>query len=393
MDDIPTLKVENLTSKSESTYFGLVLVFALLAWLFLLVSFLAIWAIVIGVMMWFGAGILAAHLRSEAVEVNEGQLPELYTIFGEVCQSLGLREIPRLYVMESGGLLNAFTMRFSGRNFVVLYADIVETFGADSKEVRFIMGHEVGHIHRAHIIKGIFLGPGLIMPLLGSAYSRACESTCDRYGAYAAQSVQASANAMLALAGGKEAPQLFNATQFAEQYYTERGFFVSVHELASGYPTLSRRVGQLLALNNTRFEAKAGRNVLAYPFALFSPGAGAGSAGSLMVFVVIIGLLAAMAIPAFQKVREQSQEKACINNMRILESAYDMYALENGEYATLMEELTVPDYGFTVPPVCLIGGEYGLELDANDQPITYCSEHGTQAEALQVNAGYSPAGY
>ena len=34
----------------------------------------------------------------------------------------------------------------------------------------------------------------------------------------------------------------------------------------------------------------------------------------IMIVVVIIGLLAAMAIPAFQKVRVASQDKAVLNN-------------------------------------------------------------------------------
>ncbi len=50
----------------------------------------------------------------------------------------------------------------------------------------------------------------------------------------------------------------------------------------------------------------------------------------IMIVVVIIGLLAAMAIPAFQKVRTSSQDKAVINNARQLASASDQYFLENG---------------------------------------------------------------
>ena len=50
----------------------------------------------------------------------------------------------------------------------------------------------------------------------------------------------------------------------------------------------------------------------------------------IMIVVVIIGLLAAMAIPAFQKVRTASQDKAVLNNMRQLASAADQYYLENG---------------------------------------------------------------
>jgi type IV pilus assembly protein PilA len=50
----------------------------------------------------------------------------------------------------------------------------------------------------------------------------------------------------------------------------------------------------------------------------------------IMIVVVIIGLLAAMAIPAFQKVRQSSQDKAVMNNVRQLSAASDQYFLENG---------------------------------------------------------------
>ena len=49
-----------------------------------------------------------------------------------------------------------------------------------------------------------------------------------------------------------------------------------------------------------------------------------------MIVVVIIGMLAAMAIPAFQKVRIASQDKAVLNNARQLAAAADQYYLENG---------------------------------------------------------------
>ena len=50
----------------------------------------------------------------------------------------------------------------------------------------------------------------------------------------------------------------------------------------------------------------------------------------IMIVVVIIGMLAAMAIPAFKKVRIASQDKAVLNNARQLSSAVDQYFLENG---------------------------------------------------------------
>jgi len=50
----------------------------------------------------------------------------------------------------------------------------------------------------------------------------------------------------------------------------------------------------------------------------------------IMIVVVIIGLLAAMAIPAFQKVRQNSIEKTLANDARQIASAANQYYLESG---------------------------------------------------------------
>lgn len=50
----------------------------------------------------------------------------------------------------------------------------------------------------------------------------------------------------------------------------------------------------------------------------------------IMIVVVIIGLLASIALPAWQKVRSASQDKAVLNNARQLAAAADQYFLETG---------------------------------------------------------------
>jgi type IV pilus assembly protein PilA len=62
----------------------------------------------------------------------------------------------------------------------------------------------------------------------------------------------------------------------------------------------------------------------------------------IMIVVVIIGLLAAMAIPAFQKVRTNSQDKAVLNNARQLSAGADQYYLENGVSSVLLSDLLGP---------------------------------------------------
>jgi len=62
----------------------------------------------------------------------------------------------------------------------------------------------------------------------------------------------------------------------------------------------------------------------------------------IMIVVVIIGLLASMAIPAFQKVRTSSQDKAVLNNARQLSAASDQYYLENGVSTVVLSDLLGP---------------------------------------------------
>jgi Zn-dependent protease with chaperone function/Tfp pilus assembly major pilin PilA len=376
------LTLANLTLQKEKSYFIWVLLISIVVWLLIAVSIVGIfYAAFFAFFMWLGSGLLIAYLRSEAVRVDETQLPQLHASFREVCARLGVENPPALYVLQAGGMLNAFATRFVGRDFVVVYSDFLEALGADSPEMRFILGHELGHIKSRHVAKQIFLGPGLFFPLIGPAYRRAWESSCDRHGAFAAQDVDGSVRAMMTLSGGRENGRTLNAETFSSQYTGDRGFFVSLHELTSSYPTLSRRVADLLALKSGDAPARtAERHPLAYLVALGMPGGnmgGGGGASSVLVIVVIIGLLAAMAIPAFQKVRQASIQKACVNNERQLEAAFDQYRLENSKGATNWSDIVGPSKFVPTMPICPATGTYSASYDKTTGYEVTCSVHGS----------------
>ena len=377
------LSPANLSAPKEASYFTVVLLLSILFWVVIAISIVGIfYALMFGFFMWLGNGLLVAYLRSESVRVDERQLPELHAAFQQVCQQLGEVKMPALYVIQAGGLLNAFATRFAGRDFVVVYSDFLEALGPSSPEMKFILGHELGHIKSRHIAKQIFLGPGMFFPLIGPAYRRAWETSCDRYGAYAAQDSDGSVRAMMIVSGGKQHGRTLSADAFAGQHADERGFFVSLHELTSTYPTLSRRVADLLSLKTGQPAAKPDRSPLAYFFALFMPGGnlgGGGGAASGLIVVVIIGLLAAMAIPAFQKVRENSINKGCQNNQRILAGAFDQQSMENGKPAAQIADLVGTGPGKFIPtlPRCPKGGTYEIPEGATSGAEIYCSEHGT----------------
>jgi prepilin-type N-terminal cleavage/methylation domain-containing protein len=83
----------------------------------------------------------------------------------------------------------------------------------------------------------------------------------------------------------------------------------------------------------------------------------------IMIVVVIIGLLAAIAIPAFQKVRLRSQASRMANDFKQFEAAFQRFVLENGSWpvATGMGLIPtgmngyLPD-GYT--QVSPLGGQY-----------------------------------
>ena len=372
------LSPSQISLPKEKTYFVFVALISAVFWLLIAITIVGIfYAALFGLMAWLGNGLLTAYLRAEAVRVNERQLPELHATFGRAWEKLGcVGPLPALYVIQAGGALNAFATRFSGRNFVVVYSDILEAFGPSSSEMQFILGHEIGHLKSNHILKQILLAPGIFTPLIGPAYLRACEASCDRHGAFASDDLNGAIRAMLTLGGGREQGRTLNADAFASQHGDERGFFISWHELTSGYPTLSARTAQLINLGRPgTAPASPSRNPLAYIFALFTPGGRLAGGGNVLVFVVIIGLLAAMAIPAFQKVREQSQIKACENNRRMIAGSFDAAALENGKTPTSYEEFIGPDKALAVMPTCPSHGEY--EVSANDDHTAQvtCSTH------------------
>jgi type IV pilus assembly protein PilA len=59
----------------------------------------------------------------------------------------------------------------------------------------------------------------------------------------------------------------------------------------------------------------------------------------IMIVVVIIGMLAALAIPGFKKIREASQDKAVLSNARQLAAATDQYMMEYGKSTVAITNL------------------------------------------------------
>jgi len=193
-------------------------------------------------------GLLIGYLKGNAVRVTENQFPEVYRIATTQSEKLGMRKAPAIYVVQSGGLLNAFATRFFGNDFVVIYSDVLATaYEGGNKALEFIIGHELGHILRKHSTKNSLLFPSFIVPFLNQAYSRACEYTCDRIGYSLCP--EGSVPGMLILAAGKHLHSKVNIDEFLRSSQEERGFWKWFAEVFSSHPNLPKRISLFMAFS------------------------------------------------------------------------------------------------------------------------------------------------
>ena len=86
----------------------------------------------------------------------------------------------------------------------------------------------------------------------------------------------------------------------------------------------------------------------------------------IMIVVAIIGLLAAIAIPSFMKARTTSQQKACINNLRQIESGKEQWALANKKAQGDDIVTTEIDVYMKEAPDCPAGGDYTYDKIGTD---------------------------
>lgn len=230
----------------ERVYFAICLVVSVLVYVALIVSLIGIAYIVGGVIVTVLIhGFLIGHLRGNAIRVTSRQFPDLHRVINELSAKMEM-PAPVVYVLQSGGVLNAFATRFLGRDFVVLFSDVLEVASRDGEAaVAFIVGHELAHIKRGHVRWRWVIYPAMLVPFLGAAYSRACEYTCDSFGAFCRP--DGAVPGLLILAAGSRLYRQVDTHEYSRQAETDGGFWTWLAEVASTHPNLAKRVGAVVS--------------------------------------------------------------------------------------------------------------------------------------------------
>ena len=246
----------------------------------------------------FAKSAAIAHLRGNAIEIAADQLPDLHKQLIACCEKLGVTSNPTMFVQNGNGVMNAFATWFLGRKYVILLSGVVDAMASSPNGVRFYIGHELGHVLRHdNPIMAFLRWPALRLPLLGAAFSRARESTCDLHGLACSESPEGAARSLAALSAGAKSWADVSLEGYRRQVAAAKGFWMSFHELVASYPWTAKRAIRVLDKNPDLPR----RNPFAYVLALFVPYAGRMGAGlGALIYVYIIGVLAAISIPAYQ---------------------------------------------------------------------------------------------
>jgi len=177
----PDIRVERWPS--EIPLFVLALLVSAGLWLLAVITIIGlVYGVMLGLFFFAMHLALVARVRGNGVRVGPTQFPEVHAAVERLAIRIGMKTVPEAYLIQGGGVLNAFATRFGRSDIVILYTDLLEACGDDHEARDMIIAHELGHLACGHVRWNFALAPALLVPFLSGALSRAREYTCDRYG-------------------------------------------------------------------------------------------------------------------------------------------------------------------------------------------------------------------
>ena len=372
------LKME-LPYKNEKKLFIISCVIAAIFWLLITAVTLGtvfIYLLLLYLFFLFAHSAFISHLKGNGVRITEEQFPDLYQSLVRNSEKVGLHHVPEAYILRTD-FFNALATRFRGRNFVVLFSDVVDALETQPGAIDFYIGHELGHLHRKHLQWGPFLVFAAWVPLLGPAYRRAQEYTCDRYGAMCCNDDADVVAAISTMSAGDTRWTSLNLDAYLTQINETSGFWMSFNELNNDYPWLTKRMAAALFFRQDKEISFPSRHGFAWFLSAFIPRFGGGPVVSMIIAMVIVfylAITAAVAIPAYQDYIDKAENAS--ENISIqmeLEQAYqvalplqdkmDLYAKVNeGAWPTSLDEI-----GVSQQELADSSGRY--EIDIYDEGI------------------------
>lgn len=162
------------------------------------------------------------QLLSTSVHLGKSMASSVHKIAEDCIAALGVNIPLELYVYNSPQFNAACVKPEDGRLFIMFSSSLLEGFSLE--ELRFVMGHELGHyVYQHHDIPIGYLmhrksSPSPDLALTLTSWSRYAEFSSDRAGAYCTQNFEVVASALFKLASGLTGSLIqFDAREFLKQ--------------------------------------------------------------------------------------------------------------------------------------------------------------------------------
>lgn len=193
--------------------------------------------------------------KREAVQVTATQFPELHALVEECRQHIEIPRDTKVFVSYSP-YMNAFAIGLGRPYAIVLFSGLVDNLDRD--ELKYVLAHEMGHIHFGHTIWLTLIGqlgsqtygvPILrtVFRLIFLFWSRAAEMSADRAGLVACGQLDKVISTQVKMGAGPLLARWANLDMLARQAREARiSFFGSFVELLGTHPTMTTRIRRLV---------------------------------------------------------------------------------------------------------------------------------------------------
>ena len=209
-------------------------------------------------LMMLTIGILAlymtlAQVKSQSVKITQRNFPEVYQLIFSFAQRLGMKQVPDAYIMQSGGILNAFSTFIPHRQYIQINSEIFEVAYREHKDMNalaFVIAHEVSHIYYGHATMHYNMPIWFSMnfPLFSAIASRTREYSCDRL----AQRLTNydGLDAMVMLMVDRHLYPMVDKQDYIDQTVKDGGgFFLWLVNLLASHPIMPKRIRALAMWN------------------------------------------------------------------------------------------------------------------------------------------------
>jgi len=206
--------------------------------------------------------VLRSQKMLNAVKVSKKNFSTVHTVAREFSGKAGIA-LPDIFI-ESENELNAWTYGTENESFIVMTSRLVDSFSEE--ELRFVIGHEIGHIAAGHVlirqvlsvldnkfVVGFMpaywarLAVGTLIKLSLRKWERISEFSADRYGYLCTEDKNVSLRALARLQIGLMHHHELDIDEFLKQYSEIRDSWLtklqdSQDNLFSSHSSVFRRI-------------------------------------------------------------------------------------------------------------------------------------------------------